>query len=153
MQVHFTRPHATVMFGNDPAVSIRPIRLTKMLPIAKFSNCHSLSISDRSSMKLGRKTLNNKTIHIESVPQVLLKNCKNGISQERFELAPLFFAWKCIRVRHLDNERFKIIHSCRPAQPTYQPNMKKWDIGNFWPIKLKFGMQVPFTWPRATDLW
>ena len=49
-------------------------------------------------------------------------------------------------VRNLDNERFKIICSCRPAQPTYQPNMKKWDnIGNFWPIKLKFGMQVPFT--------
>ena len=28
----------------------------------------------------------------------------------------------------------------------YQLNMEKWDnLGNFWPIKLKFGMQVPFT--------
>ena len=29
--------------------------------------------------------------------------------------------------------------------------MKKWDnFGNFWLIKLKFGMQVPFTRPHAT---
>ena len=53
--------------------------------------------------------------------------------------------------RRLNNERFKIIRSCRPAHPTYQLNMKKWDnLGNFGPIKLKFGMQVPFTRPRAT---
>ena len=53
--------------------------------------------------------------------------------------------------RRLNNERFKIIRSFRPAQPTHQPNMRKWDnFGNFWPIKLKFGMQVPFTCPRIT---
>ena len=53
--------------------------------------------------------------------------------------------------RRLNKERFKIIRSIKPAQPTYQPNMKEWDIfGNFWPFQLKFGMQVPFTRPRAT---
>ena len=32
----------------------------------------------------------------------------------------------------------------------YQLNMEKWDnLGNFWPIKLKFGMQVPFTHPHV----
>ena len=32
----------------------------------------------------------------------------------------------------------------------YQLNMEKWDnLSNFWPIKLKFGMQVPFTHPHA----
>ena len=52
--------------------------------------------------------------------------------------------------RRLNKERFKIIRSIKPAQPTYQPNMKEWDIfGNFWPVKLKFGMQVPFTRPHA----
>ena len=31
-----------------------------------------------------------------------------------------------------------------------QSNMKKWDnFGDFWPIKLKFGVQVPFTRPHV----
>ena len=30
------------------------------------------------------------------------------------------------------------------------PKMKKWDnLGNYWLIKLKFGMQVPFTRPHV----
>ena len=32
----------------------------------------------------------------------------------------------------------------------YQLKVEKWDnFGNFWPIKMKFGMQVPFTRPHA----
>ena len=37
------------------------------------------------------------------------------------------------------------IRSCRLAQPTYQPKLKKWDnFSNFWPTNMKFGMQISF---------
>ena len=33
-----------------------------------------------------------------------------------------------------------------------QTSQKKWDnFGNFWPIKLKFGLQVPFMDLHATE--
>ena len=56
-----------------------------------------------------------------------------------------------LRVIRFENECFMKIRSCRLAQPTYQPKLKTWDnFGNVWPIKLKFGMQVPFMRPHAT---
>ena len=58
------------MFGNDPTIFSLTNPTHKKLPVAKFSNCHNLSIFDRNSMKLGRQTLNKKTTHIKSVPQV-----------------------------------------------------------------------------------
>ena len=82
---------------------------------------------------------------------VIRTTFKSGISQECFNLSPWFFVFKYTRLRRFENDTFIKIHSCRPAQPTYQPKMKKWDnFGNFWPIKLKFCMQAPFTRPQAT---
>ena len=76
---------------------------------------------------------------------------RNGISRECLELLPWSFAWKYLRVSCFKNDTFKKICACRPAQPTYQPKVKKWDnFSNYWPIKLKFGMQVPFTYLHAT---
>ncbi len=56
-----------------------------------------------------------------------------------------------LRVGRFENGTFRKIRACRLAQPTYQPKVKKWDnFGNFWPIKLTFGMRVPITRLRAT---
>ena len=66
---------------------------------------------------------------------------KNGISRER--LSPWFCVCKYTSLRRLGNPTFVKVHSCRPAQPTYRPKMKKWDnFCNFWPINQKFGMRV-----------
>ena len=49
-----------------------------------------------------------------------------------------------------ENDTFRKIRERRPVQPTYQPKMTKYDnFGNFWLIKLKFGIQVPFSHPHA----
>ena len=50
---------------------------------------------------------------------------KNGISRERLELSSCSFAWKYTRVRRFENDTFRKIRACGPAQPTYQPKMKK----------------------------
>ena len=35
------------------------------------------------------------------------------------------------------------IRSCRPAQPTYLLKVIIWNnFGNFWPIEMKFGIQI-----------
>ena len=75
---------------------------------------------------------------------------KNGISQERLELSPWCFTWRYPRLSCFENGAFRKIRACRPAQPTNQTKVKTWDnIHNFWPIELKFGVQVPFTRPHA----
>ena len=79
---------------------------------------------------------------------------KVGYLESTLSYHLVFFAWKYLRVSLFENERFMKIRSCRPALPTYrqinQPKMKKWvNFGNFWPIHLQFGMQVPFTHPHA----
>ena len=41
--------------------------------------------------------------------------------------------------------------NCVRADRPNQPKMKKWDnFDNYRPIKLKFGMLDPFTYPHAT---
>ena len=80
---------------------------------------------------------------------------KVGYLENTLSYHLVFFAWKYLRVSLFENERFMKIRSCRPALPTYrqtnQPKMKKWvNFGNFWPIHLQFGMQVPFTHPHVT---
>ena len=89
-------------------------------------------------------------IVVDVVIDVVRTTFENGISQERLELLPWLFAWKYLRLNRFDNDTFRKIRECRPVQPTYQPKMTKYDnFGNFWLIKLKFGMQVPFTRPHA----
>ena len=88
-----------------------------------------------------------------SVRNAFVKIAENDVMQDgdaSYVVYTALFVCKYTSLRHYENATFIKIHSCRLAQPTYQPKMKKWDnFGNFWPIKLKFGMQVPFTRPHV----
>ena len=70
IQFPFTHLRVTVMFGNDPIIFSPTNPTYQKLPVAKFSNCHNLGISDRTSMKLAGYTLNEKATYIKSVLQV-----------------------------------------------------------------------------------
>ena len=60
-------------------------------------------------MKIGKQTLNKKTNHVKTVPQVrptkfasYRDSLQNGVSCKCIQLSPLFFAWEYIWARQFD---------------------------------------------------
>ena len=132
-----------------------PPSLSPSLPLS-FSLSLSLSFSLSLSLTLLKKGLlsfypiadyNSRRVAVVVVVGVVADaNFKNGISWERFELEPWFFAWQYTEIIYIYIYK---IGSCKPVQLAYHPSPEKWDnLENCCAIGLKRSVWVRFTTHR-----